>query len=91
MVEAGHQTQLVVVQEVARGWLRRLESDLVVRTIRQRVSQVHGLRVETVVLVKPGSILKTSSGKVQRDRCRSQFLAGQLRSITAAQPATSRL
>lgn len=90
-VEAGHQTQLVVVQEVARGWLRRLEPDPVVRAIRQRVSQGHGLRAETVVLVKPGSIPKTSSGKVQRDRCRSQFLAGQLRSITAAQSATSRL
>lgn len=88
-VEAGHQTQLVVVQEVARGWLRRLEPDPVVRAIRQQVSQKHGLRVETVVLVKPGSIPKTSSGKVQRDRCRSQFLAGQLRPFTTAQPATS--
>ena len=90
-VEAGHQTQLVVVQEVARGWLRRLEPEPVTRAIRQRVSQVHGLRVETVVLVKPGSIPKTSSGKIQRDRCRSQYLAGQLRSIITAHPATSRL
>ncbi|MEA5451763.1 fatty acyl-AMP ligase [Leptolyngbya sp. CCNP1308] len=88
-VEQGHQTQLVVVQEVARGWQRRLEPEPVVRAIRQRVSQVHGLRVETVVLVKPGSIPKTSSGKIQRDRCRSQFLAGQLRPFTTAQPATS--
>jgi hypothetical protein len=31
-----------------------------------------------VVLVKPGSILKTSSGKIQRQGCRAAFLAGSL-------------
>lgn len=86
-VEQGSQTQLVVVQEVGRVWLRRLEPEPIIRTIRQRVTQVHGLRVETVVLVKPGSIPKTSSGKIQRDRCRSQFLAGHLDPIKTAQPA----
>ncbi len=88
-VEQDHQTRLVVVQEVERVWLRRLEPDPLVRTIRQRVSQVHGLRVETVVLVKPGSLPKTSSGKIQRDRCRSQFLSAQLRPMTAVCSPTS--
>ncbi|MFG6107344.1 fatty acyl-AMP ligase [Leptolyngbyaceae cyanobacterium CCMR0082] len=89
-VDRHEQTQLVVVQEVGRVWLRRLEPKPIIRAIKQTVSQVHGLRVETIVLVKPGSIPKTSSGKIQRSRCRSQFLAGQLHPIPMAQPANTR-
>ncbi|MBE9068186.1 fatty acyl-AMP ligase [Leptolyngbya cf. ectocarpi LEGE 11479] len=80
-VDQDDQTQLVIVQEVGRVWLRKLEPELVLRAIRQAVSRVHGLRVETIVLVKPGSIPKTSSGKIQRSRCCSQFLAEQLHPI----------
>ena len=87
-VDQDDQTQLVIVQEVERVWLRRLEPEPVMRTIRQTVSRVHGLRAETVVLVKPGSIPKTSSGKIQRSRCRSQFLAEQLHPIPI--PAATR-
>ncbi|ESA33425.1 amp-dependent synthetase and ligase [Leptolyngbya sp. Heron Island J] len=87
-VDQHHQTQLVIVQEVGRMWLRRLEPEPVMRAIRQTVSRVHGLRAETIVLVKPGSIPKTSSGKIQRSRCRSQYLAEQLRLVPM--PATTR-
>ncbi|MEO0540138.1 MAG: fatty acyl-AMP ligase [Cyanobacteria bacterium P01_A01_bin.105] len=80
-VDQNDQTQLVIVQEVGRVWLRKLEPEPVLRAIRQAVSRVHGLRVETIVLVKPGSLPKTSSGKIQRSRCCSQFLAEQLRPI----------
>jgi hypothetical protein len=31
-----------------------------------------------VVLAKPGNILKTSSGKIQRRACKTSFLAGEL-------------
>ncbi|MGD1856297.1 MAG: fatty acyl-AMP ligase [Leptolyngbyaceae cyanobacterium] len=80
-VDQNDQIQLVIVQEVGRVWLRKLEPEPVLRAIRQTVSRVHGLRVETIVLVKPGSLPKTSSGKIQRSRCCSQFLAEQLRPI----------
>ena len=38
-----------------------------------------GLKVDQVVLVPPGSVPKTSSGKRQRSRCRELFLSDQLR------------
>jgi acyl-CoA synthetase (AMP-forming)/AMP-acid ligase II len=47
----------------------------VVRTIRRAVSEYHELQLHEVVLVKPGSVPKTSSGKLQRHACRNNYLA----------------
>ena len=38
----------------------------------------HELQVYAILLLKPGSIPKTSSGKIQRRACRAGFLAGCL-------------
>jgi len=50
--------------------------------IRQRVHtrtlDVSGLPPRDVLLVKPGTLPKTSSGKLQRARCREQYLAEEL-------------
>ena len=45
--------------------------------VAQRVRGAVGLPPE-VVLVAPGSLPKTSSGKLQRDRCRQRYLAADL-------------
>lgn len=60
--------------------LRGDEGDLadVAAQVRRRIAEDHGLQVRCVVLVGKGGIPKTSSGKVQRGRCRARFLAGDL-------------
>lgn len=45
--------------------------------VRGRVAAVHGLRLERLVLVRPATLRRTSSGKVARSECRSAFLKGQ--------------
>jgi 1-acyl-sn-glycerol-3-phosphate acyltransferase len=50
----------------------------IVRAIRRAVVEEHDVRVHTVLLLKAGSIPKTSSGKIQRHACRAGFLAGTL-------------
>jgi len=77
-VEVERTERLVVVQEVERTYLRQLNIDEVVGEIRQKVSLEHELQVYAVVLLKTGSIPKTSSGKIQRHVCREGFLAGNL-------------
>lgn len=47
------------------------------RTARARVSTAHGLRLERLVLVPPGAVPRTSSGKVSRSACRAAFLSGE--------------
>lgn len=72
---------LVIALEVERAWLRKVEVEEVTRLIRQAIAQQHDLRVHTVLLLKPGSIPKTSSGKIQRFACRQAFLEGTLSAI----------
>ena len=77
-VEQKGQERLVVVQEVERTYLRRLDIQEVVGNITEAVVDNHGLQVYATVLIKPGSIPKTSSGKIQRHACRRGFLDGSL-------------
>ena len=70
--------QLVVVCEVKRTYLRQLDIKSVSREIRQVIAAAYDLQTYATFLVKPGSIPKTSSGKIQRYRCRELFLKGDL-------------
>jgi acyl-CoA synthetase (AMP-forming)/AMP-acid ligase II len=70
--------RLVVVQEVERSYLRKLDEQAVASRIKQSVSVHHGLDIFATVLVKTGSIPKTSSGKIRRHACRMEFLTGSL-------------
>ncbi len=77
-IELDGEEQLVVTCEVERTAIRKLNVDEVVRAIRQAVSEEHELQVYAVLLLKPASIPKTSSGKIQRHACRAKFLEGTL-------------
>lgn len=77
-VEQKGQQRLVVVQEVERTSLRRLDIKEVIGNITETVIDNHGLQVYATVLIKPGSIPKTSSGKIQRHACRRGFLDSTL-------------
>jgi amino acid adenylation domain-containing protein/thioester reductase-like protein len=72
--------KLVIVQEVTRQG-RQADIDEVTSTIRQAVAEKHDLQVFAIVLVKPMSIPKTSSGKIQRRACKNAFLENTLEVI----------
>lgn len=76
-IEIDGEERLVVVQEVERQQ-QNIDFDQVIGEIRQAIAEQHELQVYAVVLAKPGNILKTSSGKIQRRACRTSFLAGTL-------------
>ena len=69
--------QLVIVQEVTRQG-RQADISKVTSAIRQAVAEKHDLQVFAIALVKPMSIPKTSSGKIQRRATRNAFLDGEL-------------
>ncbi len=75
-VEVEGEEKLVVAQEVKRTYLRQINIDEVIEAINQAISLEHELVINTIVLLKPGSIPKTSSGKIQRSACRQKFLDG---------------
>lgn len=73
----GH-PRLIIVQEVER---RAREVDLARLTgdLRQAVAVRHDLQVHDVVFLEPGSLPRTSSGKIQRHACRAGYERGTLR------------
>jgi fatty-acyl-CoA synthase len=52
--------------------------DTVRAEVRHRTLEVCGLPPRDVMLVRPGTLPKTSSGKLQRARCKQQYLADEL-------------
>ncbi|HKG78328.1 MAG TPA: condensation domain-containing protein [Pyrinomonadaceae bacterium] len=75
-IEVEGAERLVVVQEMGR----RQPSDVatVIADVRRAIAEQHELQAYAVVLVRLGTVSKTSSGKIQRRACRAAFLAGEL-------------
>ena len=78
--------RLVVVQELRRPHLLPTERDELIGSIREAVSEQHEIQVHEVKLVRPGTLPKTSSGKIQRGVCRELFVTGQFEAASL-QPA----
>jgi acyl-CoA synthetase (AMP-forming)/AMP-acid ligase II len=76
-VDVDGDERLVVVQEIRRDF-RDSNLHEVAEVIREAVSGNHELSVHAIVLIKPGRIPKTSSGKIQRHACRQSYLADTL-------------
>lgn len=68
--------QPVIVAEVAPESAD--QSGSITSEIRNAIGEAHGLSVRDVVLVRPGTIPKTSSGKIQRRASREAYLGGSL-------------
>ncbi|WP_340123563.1 amino acid adenylation domain-containing protein [Methylobacter svalbardensis] len=65
--------KLVVLAELKRNRLRQSDYRGEFAAIRARLAEECGIKADTVMLLKPGSILKTSSGKIRRSACRLAF------------------
>jgi acetylornithine/succinyldiaminopimelate/putrescine aminotransferase/acyl-CoA synthetase (AMP-forming)/AMP-acid ligase II/predicted amino acid dehydrogenase/acyl carrier protein len=80
-VEAGGAERLVVIAEVRREARRDLDTAAVIARIRGVVASEFAVEVSAVVLLRPGGLPKTSSGKTQRALVRQEFLTGELTSL----------
>jgi acyl transferase domain-containing protein/acyl-CoA synthetase (AMP-forming)/AMP-acid ligase II/acyl carrier protein len=80
-VEVAGEERLVIAQEIERTSLRNLNSSDVIAAIRQTISEKHDLQTYAILLLKPGSLPKTSSGKIQRQMCRALYREDRLASI----------
>lgn len=68
--------QLVVAQEICASARRTADAARLRATVRQAVTRHFDLSVRAVVLLKPGGVPRTTSGKVRRRACRDHFLSG---------------
>ncbi|WP_280353378.1 fatty acyl-AMP ligase [Nocardia abscessus] len=78
----GRREDLVVVAElITVGGSDPTELFALARRIRTSVASTHEVMPGAVLLVEPGRIPKTSSGKLRRGECRARYLAGHLRPV----------
>ncbi len=77
-VSSAEGEHLVVVAEHGRDrTVDGAAADEVTRAVRSAVAARHGVAVREVVLVPPGTVPQTTSGKVARGACREQYAAGR--------------
>ena len=77
-VDVDGRERVVVVAELERGKREAGELSTAFDEIRKRLAIEHEVALEALVMVRPNSIAKTSSGKIQRHACKRQFLEGTL-------------
>jgi acyl-CoA synthetase (AMP-forming)/AMP-acid ligase II len=80
-VEIAGEERVVAVHEVSRGTGSAgapAPAAQIAADVTEAVAQHHGLRLHASLLVKPGTIPRTSSGKLRRVACRGLYLEGRL-------------
>jgi acyl-CoA synthetase (AMP-forming)/AMP-acid ligase II len=88
----GGETELIVVAEVQKWYLPLLDTNThktLVADVRARIADLFGLRVADLVLVNPGGMPKTSSGKLRRRHCRELYMANKLDRAEIQEPIGS--
>ncbi|MFC4641576.1 fatty acyl-AMP ligase [Streptomyces vulcanius] len=76
-VAAEHE-HVVVIQEVALGHGADQDLGRLGETLRSRLASDFSVTSASIVLVRPGTVRRTTSGKVRRSRMRELFLSGSL-------------
>ena len=78
-IERDGDEQVGIVAEVRDD--HEAEAEAAVAAIRKAVIDEDGVLPAGIVLVRPRTIAKTSSGKIMRGTCRSAYLDGSLEHI----------
>lgn len=88
--ERGGHERVAVIAEVDRAWKKILFHDAtapaglpstfdgVRDAVRAAIASQHEITISALCLLPPGSVPKTSSGKLQRRACREQWESGKL-------------
>jgi acyl-CoA synthetase (AMP-forming)/AMP-acid ligase II len=87
-IEAGdnQEEKLVIVHEVERTWRNKIDTDTLAELVRQAVVAEHELGVYAVIFIRPGTLPKTSSGKVRRRLTRQLYLDSELETWGTDEP-----
>lgn len=85
--EKQDEPKLILIHELERQYLRKTSknpaySEEIFDSIRKVIATEFELQVDGIVLLKPGLIPKTSSGKIQRRSCLSLFESNQFEAVS---------
>lgn len=80
----GHE-QLVVIRESRNRGTTSDEQTIRRELIASKIADNHAIQVSHVVFVNPGTIARTTSGKISRSQCKKDFLANKYHDALAEQ------
>ena len=81
--------QLVVIHELERRYMRNADLDEVIASMRREVAEHHELQLHAAVLVRTGSIPRTSSGKIRRRATKAAYADDSLAVVAIDELPTS--
>ncbi|MCQ8129233.1 non-ribosomal peptide synthetase, partial [Methylomonas rivi] len=70
----GDGEKLIILAELKRNRIRQADYRGEFAAMRARLTEECGIHADRILLLKPGAVLKTSSGKLRRAACRERFL-----------------
>jgi amino acid adenylation domain-containing protein len=73
-VDEGGGEKLIVLAELKRNRVRQGDYRSEFSAIRARLTEECGIQADRILFLKPGAVLKTSSGKLRRNACRALFI-----------------
>ncbi|MGW5611093.1 fatty acyl-AMP ligase [Streptomyces sp. NPDC003753] len=82
-LDDGEQERLVVVVEADGRVLKSLGAEGLRERVHAAVREEHRLTPDDILVVRRGTLPKTSSGKVQRRACRQRYASGELAALAA--------
>lgn len=80
-IDVQGEERLVIVQELERSYLRNADINQLIELIINVVAVEHIAEVYAIALLRPSTIPKTSSGKIQRSQCKQKYLEQNLGAI----------
>jgi len=79
--------QFKILSEYEHEYKRPFCADDALNAIRGEVSKKHDLQVWALLLIKVGTIPKTTSGKIMRNACRTNFFNNRFKLVASSIPA----
>lgn len=80
-IDVDGEERLVIAQELNRNYIRNYDADEIFTSIRKAISEEFGVQIYQIILTKPTSTLKTSSGKIQHTAMKEAYLNDELHVI----------
>jgi phthiocerol/phenolphthiocerol synthesis type-I polyketide synthase C len=80
-IEEGGTEKMVLAQEVKREYWKQLDAEAIFEAVRRAVAEDFEIGLYAIVLLLPMSLPKTSSGKIQRQLTRQQYLESGLKEL----------
>jgi acyl-CoA synthetase (AMP-forming)/AMP-acid ligase II/acyl carrier protein len=73
-IESGREEKLILAVEVRRDARLKLDVARIMQSIRGALSEIFELSAHDILLLRPNSLPRTTSGKISRTMCREEYL-----------------